>query len=122
LLNPSSDGAKQRCNDRRNADVLGCINSNIEFLWELKKQFPSPSFEVRVYDTLPRISLFQWDDLVSVAFFERDRSISESPRTEIRTNNPLGHFVLSAFDDLWNDSHTITLEKFVEQNYKSDTK
>ena len=46
--------------------------------------------EVRVYSFLPRMSMISWDNVASVSFFERGRSISASRRTIVSLDTPLG--------------------------------
>lgn len=113
LLDPFSDAADQRAEERQDEKVIYQIKQNLSELYYLKKDTAFQRVHVKVYDALPRISLFQWDDNASMSFYPRNRSISETDRFEFSVNTPLGDFLTRTFNDLWTDEKTIDINQYM---------
>lgn len=123
VLDPTSEAAKARAKDRLNVDVIQCIWENINQLygWVTKygpEEGNRQSLKVRVFNAIPRLSIIQWDDTLSISFFERDKPVSLSRRSEFSIEQPLGRFLSSSFDELWSDPKTVDLVVFLERQGK----
>lgn len=113
LLDPSSDAAKQRSDDRKDGNVIPEIRRN---LWELHNLKQDPLYnriDVKIYNTLPPFSLFQWDEQASLSFYPRDMAVSKAARIEILMEGSLGRFISKSFDAVWEDEETKTLEEYM---------
>lgn len=114
VLDPFSDAARQRERDRGDGEkVILLIQQNLIELYELTQDPVFRSVEVRIYDLLPPISLFQWDYHGSMSFYPRGRSISEADRFELSIETPLGRFVNDTFENIWKDVQSQHLEDYM---------
>lgn len=123
VLDPTSEAAKARAKDRLDVDVIQCIWENLFQLYgSITKYAPEEgnrqALKVRVFNAIPRLSIIQWDDTLSISFFERDKPVSLSRRSEFTIEQPLGRFLSSSFDELWNDPKTVDLVVFLERQGK----
>lgn len=123
VLDPTSEAAKARAKDRLNIDVIQCIWDNLFQLHHWMTRY-SPeegnrqALKVRVFNAIPRLSIIQWDDTLSISFFERDKPVSLSRRSEFSIEQPLGRFLSDTFDELWNDPKTEDLAVFLKRHAK----
>lgn len=117
LLDPSSEAAKQRAEERRDDDVIRRIRENLSELHHLREDpYHREWFrkvEVKLYDRLPPLSVFQWDDRASMSYYPRGKKITETVRFEFATDTPLGTFMHETFEDVWNDPVTMDLDDYV---------
>jgi hypothetical protein len=114
LLDPFSNAARQRDEDRGPSEnVIRLIQDNLVQLFDLCDDPVFRSVEVRIYDLLPPISLFQWDNYASMSFYPRGRSISEADRFELSMNTPLGRFLNDTFESIWKDKKTKRLHEYM---------
>lgn len=109
ILNPDSSAAHNRQRERPEVNVLLLLQKNIDFLTALISTKTFANLEVRVYSSLPRISLIQIDNFLSISFFERGVSISKTERYEVSTSTPMARFFEASFDSLWDDTETVAL-------------
>ena len=117
VLDPLSEGARQRSLDRPDVDVIRILWDNVAILEAWKQLYAGGQFDVRVYSSLPRLSLISVDDSASISFFERNKSISVSRRSVLSYQTPAGQFVRASFDDLWSDQNTLTISDYVKQQF-----
>lgn len=117
VMDPDSEGAKERQKHRPDSNVIENIRENCHELhkWKLNFNGRWNKVAVRVYRDLPRLSLKIWDDTCSVAFFERGKPQSSCKRTEVFASSPIGKLVEASFNDLWEDEQTMTIEQYVVQ-------
>lgn len=117
LLDPSSEAAKQRAEERKDDDVILRIRENLSELYRLREEpYHREVFErveVKLYDRLPPLSVFQWDDRASMSFYPRQKKITETVRFEFATDTPLGAFMHETFEDVWNDPATKELDDYI---------
>lgn len=109
LLDPNGPGAAQRAQERTDENVTERIRENLAETAKWVRSFQRFALEVRVYRSLPRLSLIRIDDFMSISFFERNKSISESQRNELTVDRPVARFVESSFESLWKDPTTINV-------------
>jgi len=113
LLDPFSDAARQREEDRKDEKVIEKIVGNLLELYYLKQDPIFAKIEVKIYDALPPISLFQCDDRASMSFYPRDQAISQTDRFELSMETPLGKFLTRTFESLWKHRTTKSLEEYM---------
>ncbi len=113
LLDPFSDAARQREEDRKDEKVIEKIVGNLVELDYLKQDPIYDKIEVKIYDALPPISLFQCDDSASMSFYPRDQAISQTDRFELSMETPLGKFLTRTFETLWKHNTTKSLDEYM---------
>jgi hypothetical protein len=122
LLDPDSSAAKQRAEEISPVNVRKVIMENLRYL-ESCRQKLSPSqrdkIQVRIYDALPAIQLFQHDFKALVSFFPVGRRASASSHLEIDIDTPLGQFVRSRFDQLWSHPSSRTIQSWMQMRLKA---
>jgi hypothetical protein len=117
LLDPFSDAAKQRDEERTDDDVILRIQENLSELHHLKRdRYYGQAFskiQVKLYDRLPPLSIFQWDDRASMSFYPRYEVIHKTSRFEFAMDTPLGVFMRDTFENVWQDVKTIDLDDYM---------
>lgn len=116
LLDPDSSAVKQRAEEISPVDVRKVIVENLRYLEDCRKKLPrsqQDGIQVRLYDALPAIQLFQHDFRAIVSFFPVGRRASASSHLEIDIDTPLGHFVRSRFDELWDHPSSRTIQSWL---------
>jgi hypothetical protein len=115
LLDPDSAATEQRAGEISD-DVRAKVVENLYYLQECRRQLPDTvrdRLQVRIYDALPSIQFFQYDDRALVSFFPAGGRASASTHLEIAIDTPLGEFVRGRFGDLWGHTRTSTLETWL---------
>jgi hypothetical protein len=122
LLHPFSDAAKQRDDDRADERVREMIRQNLHTLASLENSAEYAGLyrgmTIKLYDKLPPYSLFQWDDICSLSFFQRNEPVS-GPNTRrflFRADNNFGDFVSREFDGILNDEESKGLPDYFSLN------
>ncbi len=117
LLDPFSDAARQRDEERTDDDVILRIQENLSELHRLKHdRYYGQAFskiEVKLYDRLPPLSIFQWDGRASMSFYPRYEVIHKTARFEFSMDTPLGMFMRDTFENVWQDVKTIDLDEYI---------
>jgi hypothetical protein len=116
LLDPDSTAAVQRAGEISPVDVRAAIIDNLRHLRDGRERLAPEvrdRLRVRVYDALPSIQFFQYDDRALVAFFPAGGRASASPHLEIAIDTSLGEFVHGRFDELWDHARTRTLDMWL---------
>lgn len=120
VLNPESEAAKQRAEERKDDDIILRIQENLSEFHRLREErYYREAFggiEIRLYDRLPPLALFQWDDRASISNYPRHKKISEAPRFEFSIKTPLGKFMEQTFHDIWTDDKTKSLDDYIFLN------
>ncbi|GAA0401538.1 hypothetical protein Acor_38380 [Acrocarpospora corrugata] len=117
LLDPSSTAAEQREEEIRPVRVRDVICDNLRYLDLFTRTIPEPlrpRFQVRIYDALPSIQLYRWDDKGLISFFPIGVRASASPHLEVVMSSPLGEFVHERFEALWHHPSTRPLTEYME--------
>ncbi|GIH28242.1 hypothetical protein Aph01nite_65520 [Acrocarpospora phusangensis] len=117
LLDPSSTAAEQREEEIRPVRVRDVICDNLRYLDLFTQTLPEPlraRFQVRVYDALPSIQLYRWDDKGLISFFPIGVRASASAHLEVVMSSPLGEFVHERFEALWHHPSTRPLTEYME--------
>lgn len=113
ILDPASDAAKQR-SEERDDDVIRRIRENLLALHRLRSgQEVFRRIDVKLFDRLPPLSMFEWDDRASMSFYPRNKAITETARFDFATSTPLGTFMDDTFDDVWTDEKTRALDDYI---------
>jgi hypothetical protein len=111
ILDPASDAAKQR-SEERDDDVIRRIRENLLAFHRLRSgQEVFRRIDVKLFDRLPPLSMFEWDDRASMSFYPRNKAITETSRFDFSTSTPLGTFMDDTFDDVWTDEKTRALDE-----------
>jgi hypothetical protein len=122
LMNPDLKAVSDR-SDQLKIDVQERIVENLRILDEFQeKNLGSPArmnLQVKMYNSLPSIALYQWDDRAFVSFFPRDTYANESSQLEIFMKTPLGDYITRKFDSDWADTETGTLATFMGLNVET---
>ena len=113
ILDPASDAAKQRSEERED-DVIRRIRENLlEFHRMRSTQKVFRRIDVKLFDRLPPLSMFEWDERASMSFYPRNKAITETARFDFATSTPLGTFMDDTFDDVWTDEKTRALDDYI---------
>jgi hypothetical protein len=115
LLDPESAATEQRAGEISD-DVRAKVVENLYYLQECRQQLASAvrdRLQVRIYDALPSIQFFQYDDRALVSFFPAGGRASASTHLGIAIDTPLGEFVRGRFAELWSHARTSTLETWL---------
>ncbi|HEY0014969.1 MAG TPA: DUF5919 domain-containing protein [Longimicrobium sp.] len=113
ILDPASDAAKQR-SEERDDDVIRRIRENLLAFHRLRSgQEVFRRIDVKLFDRLPPLSMFEWDDRASMSFYPRNKAITETSRFDFSTSTPLGTFMDDTFDDVWTDEKTRALDDYI---------
>jgi hypothetical protein len=116
LLDPESSAAEQRAEELHHTQVPLLIMDNLRHLYHLRRGLDplvARQLHVRVYDASPSIQLYRWDDKALISFFPVGVRAYDARQIEAFMSSPLGDFVASRFEDLWNESTTRRLEDFM---------
>jgi len=117
LLDPESKAAEQRAEEiRRHTDVPRAIMEGLLQLDRFRQNLSSElsdSFDVRVYSALPSVQLYRWDDRALFSFFPIGRPAHETPKLEAQVLTPWGQFVQGRFEELWDDTRTLSLQRYM---------
>ena len=116
LLDPDSAAADARAEELEHVPVRRFIMDNLRHLDELSRDLPPGSRErlvVRVYDALPSIQLYQWDDKALFSFFPIGVRAYDAPQLEAYVSSPWGEFVRGRFDELWQHESTRGLDEYM---------
>ncbi|HEX2204898.1 MAG TPA: hypothetical protein VHG91_16430 [Longimicrobium sp.] len=117
ILDPTSEAAKQRNEERADDDIILRIQENLSEFQRLREEpYHRASFQhvnVKLFDRLPPLALFQSDDRASMAFYPRHMKISDAARFEFSMGSPLGKFMTKTFDNLWDDEKTKKLDDYI---------
>lgn len=117
LLDPFSDAARQRDEERTDDDVILRIQENLSELHHLKHdRYYGQAFgkvQVKLYDRLPPLSMFQWDGRASMSFYPRYEVIHKTARFEFAMDTPLGVFMRDTFENVWQDVKTVDLDDYM---------
>ncbi|MEJ3746685.1 hypothetical protein WEI85_25780 [Actinomycetes bacterium KLBMP 9797] len=116
LLDPESSAAEQRAEELHHTQVPLLIMDNLRHLYHLRRGLDplvARQLQVRVYDASPSIQLYRWDDKAFISFFPVGVRAYDARQIEAFMSSPLGEFVASRFEDLWNESTTRRLDDFM---------
>jgi len=117
LLDPESKAAEQRTEEiGHHADVPRAIMDTLLHLERFRQNLSSglrDSFEVRIYSASPSVQLYRWDDRAFFSFFPIGRGAVETPKLEAQMLTPWGQFVQRRFEELWDDTRTLPLERYM---------
>jgi hypothetical protein len=117
LLDPDSSAVKQRSEEISPVNVRHVTMENLRYLESCRRQLPPSQqdrIQVRIYDALPAIQLFQHDFTALVSFFPVGKRASKSSHLEIDIDTPLGHFVKSRFDEVWDLPSSRTMQSWMQ--------
>lgn len=134
FLDPYSQAAEQRQIDRQKSspydhdkekntedtiNVIQAIKDNLSTLYYLKQDLGAAGkrIEVKLFYTLPPFQLFQLDKAASITYYPRQRGTSDirTLRFDFSIETPLGDFVRSTFEEIWQDGDaTKTLEDYMQ--------
>lgn len=108
LLDPDSPAAALRTAELRgHTDVGREVRRNLHTLDEYRRGLDLDlrrHFEVRLYDALPSVAIYQWDDRLLAAFLPLGRLSGDDVQLEVSVESPLGTFVAERFEELWRNS------------------
>ena len=117
LLDPESKAAEQRAEEiGHHADVPRTIMETLFQLDRFRQNLSTglrDSFDVRVYSASPSVQLYRWDDRALFSFFPIGRSSHETPKLETQVLTPWGQFVQGRFEELWHDTRTLPLQRYM---------
>ncbi len=116
LLDPDSAAAQARAEELEHVNVRRLIMDNLRHLHELSRELPPAArgrLQVRVYDALPSIQLYQWDDKALFSFFPIGIRAYDAPQLEAYIESPWGEFVRGRFDELWQHESTRSLADYM---------
>jgi hypothetical protein len=95
------------------AEVTENLRSLHEFRTEELPESVRDKLEVRIYSLAPAVQMYRWDDKAFISFYPAGELAYDTTQIETYLQTPLGQFVESRFDDLWDDSRTRTLERYM---------
>jgi hypothetical protein len=119
---PDSSSAKKRAEELKeyypNIDIPREIRQCLHRLNFLKEEIESDSlydrelslFEIKLYNDLPSISMYLWDNYAYWGFYPSNKFSSQSAHLEICVNSSLGEYLSIKFDELWDDQETELLQ------------
>lgn len=117
LLDPESKAAEQRTEEiGHHADVPRAIMETLLQLDRFRQNLSSglsDSFDVRIYSASPSVQLYRWDDRAFFSFFPIGKSTHETPKLETQVLTPWGQFVQRRFEELWSDTRTLPLQRYM---------
>jgi hypothetical protein len=116
LLDPESAAAEQRAEELHHTQVPVLIMDNLRHLYQLHRTLDpltARQLRVRVYDASPSIQLYRWDDKAYISFFPVGVRAYDARQIEAFMSSPLGEFVASRFEELWNDRTTRRMDEFM---------
>lgn len=117
LLDPDSSAVKQRSEEISPVNVRKVTMENLRYLESCRQQLAASQqdrIQVRIYDALPAIQLFQHDFRALVSFFPVGKRASASSHLEIDIETPLGQFVRSRFNEIWNLPSNRTIQTWMQ--------
>jgi hypothetical protein len=117
LLHPDSNPAEQRTEELGGHDVRSAIMTNlrdlhrfwhVELTAELRERL-----DIRVYDAMPSVQLYRWDDKAFISFYPLGQLAYDTPQIEAFMATPWGEFVQARFDELWTGRETLPLRDYM---------
>lgn len=117
LLDPTSKAAEVRAEELHQRDDFSrSIMTNLRHLEQFRiedlNERMRPHLQVRIYSAAPSVLLYRWDHRAYVSFFAMGRLTDDTPKLETFVTTPWADFVRRRFDELWNDTTTMSLERY----------
>lgn len=111
VLDPESKMAQVRAESlgRSNAYIREGILTCLEDLNALKKESPD-GVEIKVYDTIPSISVYKADDMVFIGHYILGVHAVEGPQLELETGKYYADIIVEHFKKLWDKGKYYNIE------------
>ncbi|HEY3503036.1 MAG TPA: hypothetical protein VGN37_09695 [Actinocatenispora sp.] len=117
LLDPDSNAAVQRTEELGGHDVASSILTNLRDLYAFWRTGLEPELrrqvDIRVYDAMPSVQLYRWDDKAFISFYPLGQLAYDTPQIEAFMATPWGEFVQNRFDEMWAAKDTRRLDAFM---------
>ncbi|GAA3517592.1 hypothetical protein [Actinocatenispora rupis] len=117
LLDPDSNAAVQRTEELGGHDVRSAILTNLRDLYSFWRTVLDPEVrrlvDIRVYDAMPSVQLYRWDDKAFISFYPLGQLAYDTPQIEAFMATPWGEFVQNRFDEMWAARDTRRLDAFM---------
>lgn len=117
LLHPDSNPAEQRTEELGGHDVRSAIMTNLRDLHQFWRNELTADLrellDIRVYDAMPSVQLYRWDDKAFISFYPLGQLAYDTPQIEAFMATPWGEFVQARFEELWTSRETLQLNDYM---------
>lgn len=122
IIEPDGEAAQQRARELSKAledalDIQNLIQDKFDDLKLLRRvvnrrtELSENRIEIRTYNVLPSIAMYQSDNILYWSFFPLDGISTRKLQLKLPVKTPLGRYLTNKFDETWENENTVPVEE-----------